>query len=108
MFHHIWPRYHAPEMEFVGLLGSFRRWTKKFSRKVPLAEEKSVIPAKLPLWQIPLAVQEDLSKDLTRLEILGFGVIIRETRPTDWVFSLMVASMATCACASTQNHSTKQ
>lgn len=49
----------------------------------------NVTPVKLPLRRVPLAVKDDLLKELQRLE--SMGVIKREDHPTEWVSSMVVA-----------------
>ena len=64
----------------------------RFPGSAHLELDESFPPVKLPVRKVPLAVREDLGKELERLERLG--VIVREEQPTAWVSSLVVARKA--------------
>ena len=49
----------------------------------------SIQPVKMPLRKVPLAVQERLEEEISRLEAMG--VIEKISQPTDWVFGMVVA-----------------
>ena len=49
----------------------------------------SIQPVKMPLRKVPLAVQERLEEEISRLEAMG--VIEKISQPTDWVSGMVVA-----------------
>ena len=48
----------------------------------------SIQPVKMPLRKVPLAVQERLEEEISRLEAMG--VIEKISQPTDWVSGMVV------------------
>ena len=66
---------------FEGELGTF-------SGSVHLAVDPAILPVKIPLRRVPVALQDKLTEGLERLQQLG--IITRIEEPTDWVSALVV------------------
>ena len=66
----------------------FREKAGRLPGKVHLETDPTVAPVKLPLRRVPVALKQELHKELNRLENLG--VIAAVDTPTDWVFSLVL------------------
>ena len=61
--------------------------------KIHLEVDDTVTPVKPPLRRAPIASQDSLEQELTRL--VGLGVIEKVTKPTGLVSSLVIATKAT-------------
>ena len=60
----------------------------QFEKKLHLEVDPTVQPVKQPLCRMPIAIEQKLKDELTRLEKLG--VVKAVDTPTDWVSSLVV------------------
>ena len=49
--------------------------------------DETIMPTKQPVRRVPIAIKEQLQKELQRMEEMG--VIAKEEQPTDWISSLV-------------------
>ena len=66
----------------------FREKARRLSGEVHLKTDPTVEPVKLPLRRVPVALKQELRKELNRQENLG--VIAAVDTPTDWVSSFVL------------------
>ena len=59
----------------------------RLAGKVHLMVDETIMPTKQPVRRVPIAIKEQLQKELQRMEEMG--VIAKEEQPTDWISSLV-------------------
>ena len=65
----------------------FRGELRRLAGKVHLMVDETIMPTKQPVRRVPIAIKEQLQKELQRMEEMG--VIAKEEQPTDWISSLV-------------------
>ena len=64
----------------------------RLAGKVHLMVDETIMPTKQPAGRVPIAIKEQLQKELQRMEEMG--VIAKEEQPTDWISSLVTVKKA--------------
>ena len=59
----------------------------RLAGKVHLMVDETIMPTKQPVRRVPIAIKEQLQKELQRMEEMG--VIAKEEQSTDWISSLV-------------------